>query len=513
MARSLRTLVAVLVVLAAVAAVVALALRERRPPAEGASAHPPQASDRPDILLVTIDTLRGDHLGVAGGPGGVTPRIDTLAKEGAWFADAETPAPSTLASHASLFTSRVPHRHGVSRNGYRLHDDAETLAERLAGAGYETAAFVSSFAVVRNTGIGQGFRTFDEGRMEMRGGYHIEQPAEMTNARVLDWWASRKADAPWFAWVHYFDPHYPYQPQEPFASRFAGGYSGPVTGSMRDVKEIRRRFVAGGDVGEDGRQLQRLYAGEVAYTDFRLGELLDGLRERGALERALVVVTSDHGETFGEHAFGAFDHGQNVYRTNVHVPLVVWSPRWLSSRGRIDGAASILDLAPTLLAWAGAPPLSGAEGMDLRPALEGKAPLPPDRLLYAEATRGRSRGRTAGWPNASYSRAVREGEARLVRRRSGIRLRDELFDLSRDPGEARDLSSQAGSDDALRRLGEGIAEFDRSQGTFVPPRPMEDIETLEKLKALGYVDEARSATSAGGEGTGGGEGEDEGGGG
>lgn len=507
MARSPRALAAVLVVLAAAAVAAALALRERRPPSEDAPAEPPRAADRPDILLVTIDTLRGDHLGVAGGPEGVTPRIDALAREGAWFGDAETPAPSTLASHASLFTSRVPHRHGVSRNGYVLQDDAVTLAERLAGAGYETAAFVSSFAVVRNTGIGQGFRTFDEGRMEIRGGYHIEQPAELTNARVLDWWASRKADAPWFAWVHYFDPHYPYQPPEPFASRFAGGYSGPVTGSMRDVKAVRLRFRDGGDVGEEGRQLQRLYAGEVAYTDFRLGELLDGLRERGALERAVVVVTSDHGETFGEHAFGAYDHGQNVYRTNVHVPLVVWSPRWLAPRGRIEGAASILDLAPTFLAWAGAPALPEAEGIDLRPVLEGKAPLPPDRRLYAEATRGRSRGGTSGWPNASFSRAVREGETRLVRRRSGIRLRDELFDLSRDPGEARDLSSEAGSDDMLRRLREGISEFDRSQGAFVAPRPMKDIETLERLMALGYVDDARSA--AGGEG----EDEDDGGGG
>jgi choline-sulfatase len=388
---------------------------------------------RPNVLLVTIDTLRADHVGCYGDPAAATPVLDALAARGVRFATAIAHAPLTAPSHASILTGLLPLGHGVRDNGsFVLPPSPTTVAEVFHAAGYRTAAFVSGFPLDHRFGFARGFETYDDrllrGRDPRRAAYVERRAADVT--RAADDWI-RSAPAPWFAWVHYFDPHAPYEPPADLASRFA---SSP-------------------------------YDGEVASVDRELGHLL-AAAEPGP-PGTIVLVTADHGESLGEH--GEATHGVFVYDATLRVPWIVAGPG--IPRGRVAPVvARGIDVAPTLLDYARLRVPRAMQGRSLRPAADGQ-PM-DDAPAYAESLFCKL---NLGWAGLHAWRTARW---KLIEA-----PRPELYDLDADPGEKRDVSA-ARTDEArtLRAALQGALAASPPEASTAPDR-----ETLERLRTLGYV--------------------------
>jgi arylsulfatase A-like enzyme len=252
---------------------------------------PPPAANDVNVLLITIDTLRPDRLSCYGGTRVETPSVDQLAARGILFERAFAHNPTTLPSHANILTGMTPPHHGISENSKAILAGASlTLAEYLKGRGYATAAFVGAFPLDSRFGLDQGFDVYDDSlpsRPAVMGTYS-ERRAEEVVAAAAAWLSGRKGK--WMCWVHLWDPHAPYAPPEPFLSRYR----------------------------EDP------YSGEAAYVDAQLGVLFEGLAKSGEIERTIVVLTADHGESLGEH--GEMTHSYFAYNSTIHVPLVIAGP-------------------------------------------------------------------------------------------------------------------------------------------------------------------------------------------
>jgi arylsulfatase A-like enzyme/Tfp pilus assembly protein PilF len=387
-----------------------------------------------NILLVTIDTLRADALGSYGGAA-ATPSLDALAAHGARFTFAHAHAVVTLVSHASILTGRYPYQHGIRDNtGYRLRPEDATAATLLKARGFATGAFVGGFPLDRRFGLTPGFDVYDD-TMTRTGApgepAERERPADAVVKSALDWIGGRPGK--WFAWVHVYDPHEPYQPPGEFATRFAANP----------------------------------YLGEVSWTDAALAPLFDRLR--GLSRPTLVVVTGDHGESLGEH--GERTHSLFAYEPTLHVPLLVAEVGGSVAADRrgvvIDTPVRHIDLLPTLLASAGAPAAgSGTSLLDTITAGRGE-----ERPSYFEAM---SAAVTRGW---APLRGV------LVGREKYIDLPIvELYDLAADPAEHSNLAASRG--DRLRVMGETLKQF-----SVTPPAraQTETAETIERLRSLGYI--------------------------
>ena len=407
---------------------------------ETASAKRPSVPP-PNVLLVTIDTLRPDALGWVSGKN-ATPEIDRLAGEGFAFPAAVASVPLTLPSHASLLTGLFPRRLGIRDNGQLFSAPAATLAERLKARGYRTAAFVSGYPVASAFGLDRGFDLYDD-RLTRGAGMELERPAGETTAAALEW--LRGAAPPWFAWVHYYDPHYPYEPPP----------------------ELRRAGWRG------------TYDGEVAYVDAQLRKLRAGLPPPGptGTSPALTVLAADHGESLGEHGEGT--HGFFVYESTVRVPLIVHFPGRVRP-GRSLAPARLVDVAPTILELVEAPPASGADGVSLVPTLQGRVQEIP--FAYIETYQPWT---SYGW---SPLKAVRHGNWKLI-----VAPRPELYDLDADPAEERNL--EASERDRARRL----AELRRQAEAAAPPPPpaaagTADPEAAARLRALGYLGAGAAAS-------------------
>jgi arylsulfatase A-like enzyme/Tfp pilus assembly protein PilF len=403
---------------------------------------------RPSVLLVSIDTLRADHVGVYGAASAETPRLDALAAAGARFATAIAPAPLTLPSHASLLTALDPPRHGVRHNGvYHLEAGIETLAERFQSAGYATGAVVGAVVLARRYGLDQGFESYDDGTSSRRsgaGGFLERSAAEVTD-RALGWLES--APRPFFLWVHYYDPHHDYRPPPPFAERFA---SSP-------------------------------YDGEVAYVDSQLGRLLDALERGESRRKTLILVTSDHGESLGEH--GESTHAYTLYDGVLRVPLILAGPGVTPGRV-VETLVRTVDVAPTLLALSGLPALAGADGEPLT-AFLSDGPPPPARIAYAETLATRIE---QGW---SPLFAVRSERHLFVRA-----PRPELYDVSADPAQLENLleGDPARVPAEAEELARSLEE--RTAGREQPGPLALDRESLDEVRALGYaIPSARVAES------------------
>jgi choline-sulfatase len=400
---------------------------------------PSRTPERPNILLVTVDTLRADHVGVYGYAGAATPAIDALAARGVLFETAIAPAPLTGPSHASILTGLTPLRHGFRNNsGFALAPSIRTAAEEFKAAGYRTAAFVSAFPLDRRFGFARGFDRYDDrlprGHDPRRPPY-IERPADATTDAVLRWLAEPASSgaegaAPWFLWVHYYDPHAPYEPPPDLAPRFA----------------------------------QQPYDGEIAHVDRQLHRLLEQI-DAG---RSIVLVTADHGESLGEHGEGT--HGIFVYDATIRVPWVMAGPGVPVARVAATVARSI-DVLPTLSDYAGLGPRNGIEGRSLKPAAEGRRM--PDAPAYAESLYPELE---LGW---APLHAWRTATHKFIKA-----PRPELYDLRQDAHETRD---RAAADPAL------IAELDTTLAQALKqPAPAAaataaDPETMKRLQALGYL--------------------------
>ena len=395
------------------------------------------------VLLVSVDTLRADRLGSYGYAAARTPHLDGLAARGLRFSKATTVVPLTLPAHTSLMTATFPPFHGVRDNGGFYVDEAqETLAEVLKAQGYRTGGFVGAFVLDRRWGIAQGFDhyvdNFDLSRFDMTAGLDAAQrPGREVVDAALSWLA-QPDPAPFFAWVHLYDPHSPYTPPEPYRSQF------PAT-------------------------LQGAYDGEVAEADAQIGRLLSALDASGRRDSTLVVVVSDHGEGLGEH--DEQQHGFFIYDSATHVPFIMAGPG-IEARVVTD-QVRIVDVMPTVLEALGLQGPSAMQGQSLLPLMRGEAlPL----LAYSETYYPRYH---YGWSELT---AIRDGQFKYI-----AAPRGELYDLSADPHEMRDLSAeQPRRAEALARA---VREFSqRISAEHATPAPRSvDPETARQLQALGYV--------------------------
>jgi arylsulfatase A-like enzyme len=408
--------------------------------------------------LITIDTLRADHVGAYGGPV-ATPAIDALAAEGALVEQAFTPIPSTGPAHASLMTGLYPWRHGALRNAAPLDARIPVLAEAAKARGLATAAFVSSYILDRRFGFHQGFDTyvfepteryFWRGRM--RDAFFSRGE---TAAGAAMRWITAHAGGPFFVWVHLFDPHAPYEPPPGFAVPPGD----PVDRAGKIVPPAVRDF-------EALDRMIRAYRGEVAYADAQVGRLVERLQMLGLLDRTAVILTADHGEGLGDH--GELEHGTNVFDELVRVPLVIRAPGIPPGR-RLRGAAQLEDLAPTIRALIGAEPLAESDGFDLFPWLSGRAASSPRPAVV-----GRRRP-FPGRPDVFFeSRWPRKWIGRVDAPGVG-------FSRDRDPGE-RDPAPGQGMPAQLR---EALERPPQAAARTVPDA---DPETRRALEALGYAE-------------------------
>jgi arylsulfatase A-like enzyme/Tfp pilus assembly protein PilF len=412
----------VAVVVVAAAAVGALG-RARRPPA---GPPPPRAGATPNVLLITVDTLRPDALGFVAGRN-PTPAIDRIAREGFAFPSAVAPAPLTLPSHAAIMTGVLPRRLGLRDNGQVLGPGPGTLAEAFKARGYATAAFVSGYPLDSAFGLDRGFDVYDDA-LAPGGGGDLERNAVGTVEPAVRWLAG--ARAPVFAWVHFYDPHYPYEPPPAYARP---GLRGP-------------------------------YDGEVAFVDAAVARLADAFAARGD---GVTVFAADHGESLGEHGEGT--HGFFVYDSTVVVPLVFRWPGRVRA-GSSPAGARLVDVAPTLLDLLGMPPAADTDGVSLRAALDGGAP--PAEPAYVETFQP---WHSYGW---SPLKAVRHRGLKLI-----AAPRPEMYDLAADPGESTNVFASRPDDAAaLSRL---LAAVEARPAAAV--RAVEDADARARLAALGYV--------------------------
>jgi choline-sulfatase len=345
------------------------------------------SSDAPNVLLVTIDTLRPDHLGAYGFPGDSSPSFDALAARGVVFERAIAASARTAPSHASLFTSRWVRDHSIGyRNGSTRLGDEVTLATIFGAAGYDTAAFVGNSMLRRRVGLDRGFAVFDDVLPdEERNRPVFERIAEKTTHRALEWLA-RPRRRPYFLWVQFNDPHGPYTPPPSYAEPFAAAAEReaeqekplPALDVQRGLNGIPAYQVIG-DERRPGEYRAR-YTGEIRYFDAWLGRLLEAAEAAADGRENVVVVTADHGESLGEDGF-YFSHGFATTPNLVHVPLVVVAPG--IPPGRVDALVHHVDVLPTLLELAGLPPPIDPAGVSLVGLMQRGEAL-PERTVYAD---------------------------------------------------------------------------------------------------------------------------------
>jgi choline-sulfatase len=393
-----------------------------------------------NLLLITLDTTRADRLGAYGWPESATPALDRLARDGVLFERALAPAPLTLPAHASLFTGDYPPRHGVRDNGgFFLGEQDTTLAERLKARGLKTGGFVGSYVLDRTWGIAQGFDTyfdnFDLSKFETPSLAEVERPANEVADRALTWLDTVKSSR-FFGWVHFYDPHSPYSPPEPFRTRFA----------------------------------DRPYLGEIAFVDSQVARIVAFLEAEHLIDRTVIVIVGDHGESLGAH--GESTHGFFIYNAVLHVPLVIVTP-YDALRGRhVGGVVRSVDVMPTILDLLGLPLADTVNGQSVVAMMTGAI---PDMALaaYAEAVYPRYH---YGW---SDLRSVTSGRFKYIEA-----PRPELYDVVDDPNEARNLFE---SQLALGgRLAATLKTIETNGRRGVVPTGI-DADARARLATLGYV--------------------------
>jgi arylsulfatase A-like enzyme/cytochrome c-type biogenesis protein CcmH/NrfG len=391
-----------------------------------------------NLLVITVDTLRADHVGAYGWSRARTPALDGLAKGGALFDRAYAVAPMTLPSHATLMTGRYPPGHGSRDNGLRVSPTVPTLASELHARGFRTAAFVAAFPLDHQFGLNRGFDVYSDrlGR-DAAGKPANERPASQVVDEAIAWLRTKdqgpRTKDQFFLWIHLFEPHAPYgDPSSPSAA---------------------------------ARPVLERYDEEIATADREIGRLLGAVGP--AIPDTLIIAAGDHGEAFGEH--GEYAHSIFVYDTTLRVPLLMGGPG-IRAGVRIAEPVTLADVAPTVMRLLGAP-MTDVDGVDLSPALDGM-PLTSleGRELYAESF---APAIEFGW---APLRAIRSGPWKLV-----AAPKPELFDIDKDPGEQMNLFSS--QPDIARAL---AGRVNRYSGPELPTTASAEAEAQQRLRALGY---------------------------
>jgi arylsulfatase A-like enzyme/predicted Zn-dependent protease len=420
-------------------------------------------AEAPNIILITVDTTRADRMGFLGSKKGLTPNLDTLARQGVVFEKAFSQAPLTPVSHATIFTGTYPQFHTVTDFGHPLPALLPFVPEILQKSGYRTAAFIGSMILDPKAnlapGFDRGFDFFDAGfhtkKSPNEDRYHsVERRAGDVVGHAMRWMEANKArQAPFFIWIHLYDPHAPYDPPAPFDKRFTDPYEG-----------------------------------EVAYADSALGKLFTYLRQRGLYDRALITMMSDHGESLGAH--GESMHGIFLYDETIRVPLLFKLPGELLAGRRVAARVRLVDVAPTLLSMLSLPLPPTFQGESLVPMMKMKArpgesgpATAADLPAYAETDYPH---RAFGW---SSIRSMRTGKYLFVRA-----PRRELYDQSRDQGAEHNLaaSSPAVTDTLLAQLD----QFRDRTTSYHEKSAQVTPEQSENLGALGYVGSTAATSSS-----------------
>jgi arylsulfatase A-like enzyme/Flp pilus assembly protein TadD len=394
-----------------------------------------------NVLLITLDTTRADRIGAYGYDAIETPNLDSLAADGVLFTQAISSIPLTLPAHASLLTGAHPPRHGVRDNGgYFLDDRWTTLAEAVRERGHGTFAAVGAFVLHELWGLSQGFDVYDDEFGAADAKPHEMLRVQRDGAEVVEQalaWMDERGDKPFLAWLHFYDPHYPYEPPGEFAERYA----------------------------------DRPYDGEIAYTDQLLGRVLDYLREKGLYDSTLIVVIGDHGEGLDEHREP--DHGIFLYDSTLRVPLIVRAPQ-AAYRGVVEEVVRDVDVMPTVLEYLEVAAPDEVEGMSLLGLMAGRQEDEP-RYAYSESRYCRLH---YGWSDLV---SIRDSRYKFIEAPT-----PELYDLQEDPGELRNIYDRYL--DVATSLRERLAELS-AEGVADSDSAMEDLDpdTLEKLRSLGYV--------------------------
>jgi arylsulfatase A-like enzyme/Tfp pilus assembly protein PilF len=405
-----------------------------------------------NVLLVTFDTTRADFLGCYGKASARTPNLDRLAAEGTLFLNAMTAIPITLPSHSTIFTGTYPIAHGVRDNSlFRLPDSRTTLAEILKARGHATGAAIGGFPLVRSSGIAQGFDFYDDhvtiALEDYKGDpverpqqfFFDERPAPRVNDAILPWLRAH-ARSPFFAWVHYWDPHHPHIPPAPFNELYA----------------------------------QDLYQGEIAFADQSLGVLLDELKAQGVYDKTIIVISADHGEGRGEH--NEDTHSMLAYNTTLHDPLIMRIPGEPAGR-RVPTRVGTVDILPTVLDFLGIPVPAGVQGRSLRSVMRRSGPPQSDGTsYYAETLSPRL---SYGW---GEQRVLFEGPLKYIHG-----PRQELYDLSADPQELRNLAAERPAD--KERMERVLASFLAKNASASIGDAVHEVDpaTRDRLAALGYL--------------------------
>jgi arylsulfatase len=412
--------------------------------------------NRPNVLLITIDTLRADHLGAYGYKRPTSPNIDALAREGVLFERAYTYWPKTRASFIVMLTGRHPSLNGYTQRNRVLFDFNPTLAGVLKEAGFATAAVVDNSNVAASLGYANGFSTYRETWEEKALPTEVHRARAISSA-AIEHLAAAGTDRPFFLWLHYVNPHAPYTPPAPYDQAFMkDAEQGPRlrnvtghTGGVHKALAVKGRERLGYYVAQ--------YDGEIAFNDAEVGRVLDALRSSRHAANTIVILTSDHGESLGEHGY-YFDHGANLMDPGLRIPLIVKGPG-IPAASRNEALVSTIDFVPTILDAVKVSYPADLGGLSFWPAAQGGKP-PRRERLFAQNDRGHwgthdERFKLVGVPD-----------------RNG-KLRYSLFDRQADPGETRDVAR-------------GLAgDFRREQGeleAFVGQRDREAAETARVIE-------------------------------
>jgi arylsulfatase len=444
------------------------------------------------VLLITVDTLRADHLGCYGYARNTSPVMDELAGQGVLFGEAVVQWPKTSPSFASMMTSTYSHRNGVQGTRQRLGDANTTLAEVLRNAGYRTAGVVGNANLSTDFNFDQGFDWYqepwnDEGvRDDVKDGCGAGRLTD----RAIGWLEANGEGGRFFLWIHYIDPHAKYVPPPPYDSLFVGdALYAPDGGDVLVLHDGLNEDMGGvpgrSRLGDHDRRdyYIAMYDGEIRYMDAEIGRLIDRTRQLGLWEDLLVVLTSDHGESLGEHDY-YFEHGRLPYDACARVPLIV-SGGAVPRRGvRVVHPVAVMDVFPTILDIIGVEPTGEESGISLRPLIEG-ADAPGREYVFMESGYERN-----------YQRSIRNGRWKLIyvpdeRARSIMTGSEfELYDIVADPGETRNLVDvETAVAETLRTALFRWMDETGSAGESRADRKTVgvDEETEAHLRALGYV--------------------------
>ncbi len=408
----------------------------------GSAAAVDHPGPRTNVVFITIDTLRADHLGCYGYKDIHTPNIDALALDSVKFEHAFTPVPITLPSHTAIFTGTYPMLNGMHDfSGNRLGTSQPTLASLLKERGYSTGAVVASAVLDSRFGLNRGFDFyydhFDFNRLEESNLDEMERPGNLVADKALEW-LNGNYQKPFFLWMHLYDPHYPYRPPAPYSEEYKS----------------------------------HLYDGEIAFADEQVGRLLQSLKQKGIYQKTLIVLSGDHGEGLGEH--GEKTHGFFIYNSTLHVPLLIHMPQ-TAPLHEIAEPVSTVDILPTVLQIVGVPAPSQVQGTSLLPLLSKKR-QPETSYLYAETYLPRLHF------NWSELRGIENDRYHFI-----LAPKPELYDLSKDPKELHNLYSEkrAASDELNAKLAALIAQY--TAGHELADQTPLDPALMERLKSLGYA--------------------------